>query len=145
MKGLMLLKLKLSFITLFVFLGIDAFWLGLVAPEFYKSQIGHLMAESANLPAAGLFYLLFVGALVFFVIEPAVSGHALSRVEGEEMRNVILRGALFGLVTYATYDLTNLATLRDWPVMVTVVDLIWGTVLTASTSALSVWVARKML
>jgi len=137
MKGLMLLKLKLYFITLFVFLGIDAFWLGLVAPKFYKSQIGHLMAESANLPAAGLFYLLFVGALVFFVIEPAVSGR--------EMRNVILRGALFGLVTYATYDLTNLATIRDWPVAVTVVDLIWGTILTASTSALSVWMARKML
>jgi len=95
------------------------------------------MADSVNLPAAGLFYLLFVGTLVYFVIEPAVSGG--------EMQNVVLRGALFGLVTYATYDLTNLATLRDWPVVVTVVDLIWGTVLTAATSALSVWAARKML
>jgi uncharacterized membrane protein len=130
------MKLKLYFLTLFIFLGIDSFWLGLVAPKFYRSQIGHLMAENVNLIAAGIFYLLFVGALVYFVIEPAIGS--------AEMRLVILRGALFGLVTYATYDLTNLATLRDWPVLGTVVDLIWGTVLTASTSALSVWVGRKL-
>ena len=138
------MKLKLYFLTLFIFLGIDAFWLGLVAPKFYKSQIGHLMAESANLAVAGLFYMLFVGALVYFVVEPAISGFALSRVEGGEMRIVILRGALFGLVTYATYDLTNFATLRDWSLLVTVVDLIWGTVLTAGTSAFSVWLGRKL-
>jgi uncharacterized membrane protein len=131
------MKLKLYFLTLFIFLGIDALWLGFVAPKFYKSQIGHLMAETANLPAAGLFYLLFVGALVYFVIEPGF--------QAGEMRIVILRGALFGLVTYATYDLTNLATLRDWPLLVTVVDLIWGTVLTATTSALSVWAARRFI
>lgn len=93
------------------------------------------MAESANLPAAGVFYLLFVGALLYFVVDPAVGIR--------ETRNVIMRGALFGLVTYATYDLTNLATLRDWPVLVTVVDLIWGTVLTAATSTFSVWLGRK--
>lgn len=130
------MKLKLYFLTLVIFLGIDAVWLGLVAPRFYRSQIGHLMAENANLIAAGMFYLLFVGALVYFVIEPAIGS--------AEMRVVILRGALFGLVTYATYDLTNLATLRDWPVLVTAVDLIWGTVLTATTSALSVWLGRKL-
>jgi uncharacterized membrane protein len=130
------MKLKLYFITLVIFLGIDSFWLGLVAPKFYKSQIGHLMAETVNLPAAGLFYLLFVGVLVYFVVEPAIGGG--------EMRSVIMRGALFGLVTYATYDLTNLATLRDWPVLVTVVDLTWGTVLTATTSALGVWAGRRL-
>ena len=128
------MNLKLYFITLIIFLGIDAFWLGLVAPRFYRSQIGHLMADKPNLLAAGVFYLLFVGALVYFVVAPAVGG--------AEMREIILRGALFGLVTYATYDLTNLATLREWPMLVTVVDLIWGTVLTAATSALSVWIAR---
>lgn len=133
----MVLKLKLYLITLFVFLGIDSFWLGLVAPKFYQSQIGHLMAETVNLPAAGVFYLLFVGALVYFVVEPAVGSG--------ETRNVILRGALFGLVTYATYDLTNLATLRDWPMLVTVVDMIWGMALTAMTSVVSVWVGRKYL
>jgi uncharacterized membrane protein len=129
------MTLKLYFITLVIFLGIDAFWLGLVAPKFYRAQIGHLMADKANFLAAGLFYLLFVGALTYFVVAPAVNGG--------EMRGVILRGALFGLVTYATYDLTNHATLRDWPITVTIVDMIWGTVLTATTSALSVWVAMK--
>jgi uncharacterized membrane protein len=128
------MNLKLYFITIIIFLGIDAFWLGLVAPRFYRSQIGHLMADRPNLLAAGAFYLLFVGALVYFVVAPAVGG--------AEMREVILRGALFGLVTYATYDLTNLATLREWPILVTAVDLVWGMVLTAVTSALSVWAAR---
>lgn len=128
------MSLKLYFLTLVVFLGIDSVWLGLVAPKFYRSQIGHLMAEKANLLVAGLFYLLFVGVLVYFVVAPAV--------QSGEMRNVLLRGALFGLVTYATYDLTNHATLRDWSSLVTVVDMIWGTLLTAATSALSVWAAR---
>lgn len=124
-------------ITFCVFLGIDAFWLGLVAPKFYRSQIGHLMADTANLPAAGLFYLLYVWALVYFVVEPALSG--------KESRHVGLRGALFGLVAYATYDLTNLATLRDWPVLVTVADMLWGAILTAVTSILSVSIAKKFL
>ena len=77
------MKLKLYFLTLFIFLGIDMFWLGWVVPKFYRSQIGHLMAETANLPAAGVFYLLFVRALVVFIAGPAIG-------EGE-MRNVILR------------------------------------------------------
>lgn len=128
------MSLKLYFLTLIVFLGIDALWLGLVAPKFYRSQIGHLMAEKANLLAAGVFYLLFVGALVYFVVEPGL--------RSGEMRQVILRGALFGLVTYATYDLTNLATVREWSILVTIVDMVWGTVLTAATSALGVWVAK---
>ena len=128
------MKLKLYFLTLFIFLVIDAVWLGLVAPAFYRSQIGHLMAETVNLPAAGFFYLIFVGGMVFFVVAPGVSGG--------ETRNVILRGALFGLVTYGTYDLTNLATLRDWPVLLTVVDLAWGTVLAASVSCVGYFVGR---
>ena len=132
----MLLKLKLYLLSLFIFLGIDAIWLGLVAPRFYRSQIGHLMAGSVDLPAAGVFYVLFVGVLVYFIVEPA------SSVGG--MRNVILRGALFGLVTYGTYDLTNLATLRDWPLLLTMVDLVWGTILTTATAVSSVWLGRKL-
>lgn len=126
------MSLKLYFLTLVIFLGIDAFWLGLVAPKFYRSQIGHLMADKAILSAALIFYLLYMVGLVFFVVAPGMS---------MSTREVILRGALFGLVAYATYDLTNLATLRDWPVFVTVVDLVWGTFLTAATSAVAVWLA----
>jgi uncharacterized membrane protein len=130
------MKLKLYFITLFIFLAIDSLWLGLVAPKFYQDQIGHLMAETPNLAAAGLFYLLFIGVLVYLVVEPALRAGTI--------RDAAIRGALFGLVTYATYDLTNLATLRDWPILVTIVDLAWGTVLTAATAAGSFWAAKKL-
>ncbi len=125
--------LKLYFLTLFIFLGLDAVWLGVVAPKFYRSQIGHLMAEKANFLVAALFYLIFIGGLVYFVVAPGV---------GMSTREAILRGALFGLVTYATYDLTNQATLRGWPVTLTIIDIVWGTVLTGITSALSVWAAK---
>lgn len=130
------MSLKIYFITLLIFLGIDAIWLGGVAPAFYRSQIGHLMAETINLPAAVVFYFLYVATLVYFAVDPAV------RVDN--VKEGLLRGALFGLAAYGTYDLTNLATLRDWPVLVTVVDLAWGTVLTATTTAASVWVAKKL-
>ena len=123
---------KLYLLTLVIFLGIDAIWLGLVAPTFYRSQLGHLMADNANLPVALIFYLLFVGVLIYFVVVPGI---------GMPLRDVVMRGALFGLVTYATYDLTNFATLRDWPVLLTVVDMVWGMFLTAATSALAVWLA----
>jgi uncharacterized membrane protein len=127
------MTLKLYLLTLVIFLGIDSLWLGLVAPKYYRSQIGHLMAEKANLLAAGIFYLLFVGALVYFVIAPGMT---------IPTSQLLLRGALFGLVTYATYDLTNLATLRDWPIPLTLIDLAWGTFLCALTSLVSVWAAR---
>ena len=127
---------KLYFITLFIFLGMDSIWLGLVAPKFYRAQIGHLMAESPKLLAAGLFYLLFVGMLVYFVVEPSLR---VGMTKG-----ALIRGALFGLVTYATYDLTNFATLRDWPMLITVVDMIWGMTLTAATAAVSVWLGKKL-
>jgi uncharacterized membrane protein len=129
-------KLKLYFITLLIFLSIDAFWLVFVTPKFYQSRIGHLMAETPNLLAAGVFYLLFIGALVYFVVEPAWRLGAIRVAFG--------RGALFGLVTYATYDLTNLATLQDWPLSVTVVDMAWGIILTATTAAVSIWLAQKL-
>ena len=131
------MKLKLYFITLIAFLVIDSLWLGLVAPLFYQAQIGYIMAESPNLLAAGLFYLLFIFGMVVFIVEPGVR-------EGILMK-AVARGALFGLVTYATYDLTNLATLEGWPVLVTVVDLIWGTILSAAVTLVSVWVGKRFI
>lgn len=111
--------IKMYIIAFIIFLAIDAIWLGLVAPKFYKSQIGHLMSEKPNLIAALVFYLLFIVGVVYFVVNPAV--------EAQSMSKVLIAGALFGFMTYATYDLTNLATLKDWPITVTIVDLIWGT------------------
>lgn len=131
------MKLKLYFITLIAFLGIDSLWLGLVAPTFYRAQIGYIMTENPNLIAAGLFYLLFIFGMVVFIVEPGVR-------EGTLMQ-AVTRGALFGLVTYATYDLTNLATLEGWPMLVTVVDLIWGTFLSSAVTLVSVWAGKRFI
>ena len=127
---------KHYFITLFVFLVMDAIWLGLIAQPFYQAQIGFLLAKKANWAAAGVFYLLYVAGLVTFVVEPALqAGIALGRTA--------LRGAFFGLVAYATYDLTNLATVDRWPIVVTAVDMAWGTALGALTTLAGVWAARR--
>ena len=128
--------LKLFLIALPVFFAIDMVWLVLVAKKFYQEQIGFLMKPDINWLAAIIFYLLFIVGLVTFVISPAIEKHSWV--------HAILFGALFGLITYSTYDLTNLATVKDWPVLVTVVDLIWGTVLAASISVITYIIAGKI-
>lgn len=115
-------------VTTGVFLLIDIVWLALIAPKLYKANIGHLMADKPNLPAAGAFYLLYIAALLFFVIDPAL-------VKGSAWQ-AVWTGAFLGLVMYATYDLTNLATLKDWPLKITAIDLAWGTFITAATSGI---------
>jgi uncharacterized membrane protein len=120
--------LKTYGLALAVFLALDAVWLGLVARSFYRQQLGFLLAESPNWAAAGVFYLLFIAGLVHFVVTPAAGAPG----------RAALRGAFFGLVTYATYDLTNLATVAGWPLAVTLVDLAWGAALGAATAGLTV-------
>ncbi|MDH5533435.1 MAG: DUF2177 family protein [Candidatus Pacebacteria bacterium] len=127
--------MKLYLLTLAVFLSIDMVWLTTIAKSFYQKQIGYLMTPNVNFLAAFIFYLIFVVGLVFFVISPSL--------EKKSLMTAILTGALFGLITYATYDLTNLATVKDWPLLVTIVDLIWGTVLAASVSAITYLIATK--
>ncbi len=126
--------IKLYAIAFPVFIAMDMIWLGLVAKNFYQNQIGFLMKSEINWAAACVFYLLFVLGLVLFVIGPAM--------EKNSWVHALLFGALFGLVTYATYDLSNLATLKDWPLLVTVVDLAWGATLAASVSTASFFIAR---
>ncbi len=107
-------------IALVVFFAIDMVWLGLVAPGFYERQLGHLTGP-VNWPAAIAFYLMFILGIVIFAVAPGLKHRSVG---------VALRwGALFGFFTYATYDLTNYATLRDWPLVVVVVDIVWGVVL----------------
>ena len=118
--------LKLYFSTLFVFLAIDLIWLGFVARTFYQKYLGYMMTPSPNWFAAIVFYLLFIVGILVFVVLPGLKHNAL--------QSTLLRAALFGLITYATYDLTNLATLKNWPIVVTVVDLIWGMVLSVAVS-----------
>ncbi len=128
--------LKTYLIALPVFFAIDMIWIGLVAKNFYAKQIGFLMKADINWLAAIIFYLLFIVGLVLFVILPAL--------EKKSLIQVIILGALFGLIAYATYDLTNLATLKDWPMLVTVVDLIWGAVLASSVSTITYFIATKI-
>ncbi len=125
----MLLFLKLYGISFIIFFAIDLFWLGIVAKNVYQRYIGELLKPDVNWFAAILFYLLFIGGLVVFVLMPAVDAGSWVKA--------LLLGAFFGFITYATYDLTNLATLKGWPIQITIIDLIWGTFLGASTSTLS--------
>ena len=118
--------IKLYLATLAAFFVIDMLWLGLVARTFYRQQIGYLLSPKTNWLAAILFYLLFIAGILVFAVLPGL--------EDNSLRNTLLRGALFGLLCYATYDLTNLATLKDWPLTVTVVDLAWGTLVSTLVS-----------
>ncbi len=118
--------IKLFLLALPIFFAIDLVWLGLIAKNFYQNQIGFLMTSNINWVAAIVFYFIFIAGLVMFVITPAI--------EKGSWTHALLFGTFFGLVTYATYDLTNLATLKDWPLMVTLVDLAWGMILGALVS-----------
>ncbi len=130
----MLTYLRDYAITFVSFLLVDLVWLVFIARKLYQTNLGHLMSPTVNWTAALLFYALFIVGLLFFVIHPALAQDSL--------RHAFFAGALFGLITYATYDLTNLATLRDWPILITIIDLIWGSTLSALTSVLSFWVIR---
>ena len=121
-------------ITLVVFFLIDITWLAFVAPKLYKSQIGHLMSPTVNVAAAGLFYGLFIAGMVYFAILPAIATDSIWQA--------LLIGGFFGLITYATYDLTNMATLKNWPTLITVVDMTWGTTLSALTTLAVFLIAR---
>ncbi len=121
--------IKLFSVAFVMFIMIDLVWLVFVARKFYQQQIGKLLKKDVNWAAAIIFYLLFIAGLVLFVLIPAV--------DKDSLLHVMIYGALFGLLTYATYDLTNLATLKDWPVKITLVDLAWGTFLGFSTSTLT--------
>ncbi len=133
-------KLKLFYIyilTIVVFLGVDFVWLTKVAPSLYKENIGHLMAEEANLTAAGIFYLLFSAGLVMFVILPSLK--LASR------RYALIYGAAFGLVTYATFDLTSQAIFKDWPTKITIIDMSWGLILSATVSVIVYSLSRRFI
>lgn len=125
----------LYLLTIPAFFAIDMIWLGLVATKFYQSQIGFLMGP-VNWTAAIVFYLLYIIGIIIFAVSPALEAQSFSKA--------VILGALFGFFAYATYDLTNLATIKDWPIMVTIVDLIWGTVLTSSVAAISYLIGKAL-
>ena len=128
---------KLYGVALITFFAMDLLWLGVVARGFYQTHMGHLMKPSVNWTAAVAFYLLFLVGLVVLVV--------LLAVERQSFAHAVLLGALFGLVTYAAYDLTNLATLDGFPLKVALVDLVWGTVLCATISAITFLASTRLI
>lgn len=117
-----------------VFLAIDFVWLTLASRFLYQPQLGHLLADQPNLLVAAGFYLVYVVGIVVFAVLPAANAGSWLMALG--------LGALLGLVAYGTYDFTNLATLRDWPPLVTIVDLAWGTALTATAAVAGYWALK---
>ena len=130
----MIYYLKVYAATVVAFLAIDFVWLAFVARGFYRKHLGFLLTDQPNWWAAIPFYLLFVAGMVVFVVAPALQAGSIWRA--------LLLGAFFGLVTYATYDLTNHATVKNWPWIVTVVDLCWGAVLAGSVSCIGYLAGR---
>lgn len=120
--------------TLISFLLIDALWLGNVAKNFDRDQLGDLMLPSPNLTVAAVFYLFFAAAIVAFAVRPGLDAGAIWSAIGY--------GAVLGLAAYGTYDMMNLSTLKGWPVSLSIVDLVWGTILTSGASACGYMVAR---
>jgi uncharacterized membrane protein len=129
--------LKLYGVTGAVLFACDLVWLGVVAKEFYRRNLPTLLRVDVRWGPGLLFYLLYVAALVVFVLQPALERQSLGRA--------VALGAFFGLTAYATYDLTSLALIRDFPTLVAVVDIAWGTALTAAVSAAGYAIGRLVL
>lgn len=121
-----------AFITFFL---IDIVWLVVVARKLYRQELGFLMSDKPNWIAAAIFYLIFILGIVFFVIHPAL--------EKGSWTYALFAGLLFGFITYATYDLTNLATIKNWPLKITIIDLIWGTSLGGLVSTITFFFLKR--
>ena len=131
-------KLILAYLlTAVVFFAIDLTWLGLIAKNLYRKYLGGFLSDTVNWTAAFIFYALFIVGIFIFSILPAV--------EKNSFPHAIIMGALFGFFTYATYDLTNLATLKNWPLTIVYIDIIWGTILTGLVAAAGYWITKKIL
>lgn len=123
-------------VTLVIFFAIDLLWLGIVARKYYDRYIGHLRAYRTNWPAAVIFYAVFIAGLLYFAINPAL--------ELDSIKSAFILGAQFGFMTYFTYDMTNLATLKEWPVALSIVDIIWGTLLNSLTAGISFYIIKLL-
>jgi uncharacterized membrane protein len=128
-------KMIISYLlTTLVFFVVDMLWLGLIAKNIYRKYLGALLSETVNWAAALIFYLLFIAGIFIFVIYPSI--------EKQSPGKAVVLGAIFGLITYATYDLTNYATLKGFPVNVVIIDLIWGTFLTTLVSISGYYITK---
>lgn len=119
-------------ITLVVFFAVDILWLGFIAKDLYAKHLSQFMGDGTNWPAAIIFYSIFIVGLLFFAINPALAK--------DSIKYAFLIGGFFGFITYSTYDLTNLATLKDWPLIISIIDILWGTILNAITAGISFYI-----
>jgi uncharacterized membrane protein len=127
---------SIAYITTLVAMAIlDSAWISFALNRLYKPGFGALMGDKPVVSAAIAFYLIYPAGVTFLITSPALTGGSLG--------GVLLRGAVFGLVAYGTYDLTNQAIMRGWPWNVTIADMLWGAVLTALASAAGFWVASR--
>jgi len=125
-----MLKLIISyFIALISFFALDMVWLGLISKNYYKQKLGFILSDNPNWAAAIVFYLIFIGGILFFAVNPSL--------KESRWQTAILNGALLGALCYATYDLTNMATIAKWPIEIVIIDIIWGMILTGSVSVIT--------
>jgi uncharacterized membrane protein len=114
----MIFYVKLYALTVPIFFAVDIIWLGLVAKKFYRNHLGFILGPEVNWTAAFCFYMMYIAGILIFAVVPALEKESLSKA--------LLWGGLYGFFTYATYDLTNMATIKDWPLKVVLVDILWG-------------------
>lgn len=124
-------------ITTLIFFAIDMLWIGLIARSFYRQKLGFILSPDVNWPAAIVFYLLYIGGILYFAVLPALREHS--------WQTALVQGAVLGLLCYATYDLTNMATIKNWPLVVVIVDMLWGVVLTGTVTVVSYLLAARFL
>ena len=129
--------IKLYLLTVPVFFAIDIIWLGVVAKGFYQKNLKYILSPDVNWTAAIVFYLMYIAGILIFAVLPGVAK--------DSVRHAALWGALFGFFTYATYDLTNLALLKDWPLNIVVVDILWGVVLCTLVATLRFYIAKWLI
>ena len=115
---------------------LDIVWLSMIAQPLYQQGIGHLMAAKPNFLFAALFYMVYVCGLVWFALMPNRHHRGL--------KNTFAAAAIFGFCVYASYDLTNLALLKDWPLSLSIIDITWGTMLSGVSAAFGKWVFNRM-
>lgn len=129
--------LKLYALTVPLFFVIDLLWLGVIAKGFYRRKLDFILSSQVNWTAAVIFYLMYIAGILFFAVRPAVSNNSWGQAA--------VLGGLFGFFTYATYDLTNLATIKNWPLAIVVVDILWGVCLCSLVALLSFTIGKWLI
>jgi len=124
------------FIALLSFFAIDMVWLGVISKNYYKQKLGFILSPDPNWAAAIIFYLLFIAGIIYFAINPGLKAN--------DWQVALVNGALLGAMCYATYDLTNMATIAKWPIEIVIIDIIWGMVLTGSVSVITYFAVEKI-